>query len=209
MGQDSTGEQLIAEMRVFAAFDPAEQRYIRRSLDIAFERHDPYERYARTSREAVSIRQQIMAYKDIGELRGMIPTHVDQNVDLFFGRLVRMTVFNLCEGCISRFDAYRFLYERMLGPNVRLWLPASFCAVAAMPKLPPERRARLLKSISEDDATASGWSSRRPQFVPTFVRDRALVPQPPRALRARAPLTRGRARRSGCHNVRGSCAAGS
>jgi hypothetical protein len=38
-----------------------------------------------------------------------------------------------------------------------------------MPHLQPERRKKLLQSISEAVATAPGWSRRAPRFFPEWV----------------------------------------
>ena len=46
---------------------------------------------------------------------------------------------------------------------------AAFCAAAALPHLHPELRRKLLQSISEAAATASGWSARQPSFFPHWV----------------------------------------
>ena len=39
--QPASGAMLISEMKEFAGFSKATQRYIRRSLDVAFSRSDP------------------------------------------------------------------------------------------------------------------------------------------------------------------------
>jgi hypothetical protein len=52
--------------------------------------------------------------------------------------------------------SFRFLYERLLGASARPWLPAAFCAAAALPHLHPERRRTLLQSISESAADGTG-----------------------------------------------------
>ena len=70
---------------------------------------------------------------------------------------------------MTSFSAFRFLYERLIGASVRPWLPAAFCAAAALPHLHPELRRKLLQSISEAAATASGWSNRQPAFFPYWV----------------------------------------
>ena len=85
------------------------------------------------------------------------------------GPLLRVTAFDLAQGRLDGFSAYRFLYERLLGPEVRQWLPAAFCGAAALPHIRPERRKGLLQSISEAAATAPGWSLRAPRFYPEFV----------------------------------------
>jgi len=85
------------------------------------------------------------------------------------GPLLRVTTFDLAQERLAGFCAYRFLYERLLGADVRPWLPAAFCGAAALPRIRPDRRKGLLQSISEAAATAPGWSRREPMFVPDFV----------------------------------------
>jgi hypothetical protein len=70
------------------------------------------------------------------------------------GKLVRLTAFDLAQEKLTGFSSYRFLYERLLGADVRPWLPSAFCAAAALPQIRPERRKKLLQSISEAAATA-------------------------------------------------------
>ena len=70
---------------------------------------------------------------------------------------------------LDSFSAYRFLYERLLGAQCRPWLPAAFCAAAALPQIRPERRKMLLQSLSEAAATAPGWSEREPAFFPEKI----------------------------------------
>ena len=175
MAQLDTASLAIAELREFAEFDPAEQRYIRRSLDIGLGRADPYERWARDADEAASIRRQHLAYQQLRSLRAALPAmRAGTRIDEFMGRLIALSVFDLGEGCLHGFAAYRFLYERLLGPEARPWLPGAFCAASAMPQIAPERRKGLLHSISEAAACAPGWSKRRPGFFPDFIEDRSI-----------------------------------
>ena len=69
-------------------------------------------------------------------LRGEKPceTNLDA-LESFLGKLVRLTAFDLAQEKITGFTAYRFLYERLLGAQVRPWLPGAFCAAAALPHL--------------------------------------------------------------------------
>ena len=52
------GAMTLAEMKEFAGFSAATQRYVRRSLDIGLERDDALERWSRDGTEAASIRAQ-------------------------------------------------------------------------------------------------------------------------------------------------------
>jgi hypothetical protein len=162
----------IAEMREFAGFTPAEQRYIKRSLDIGLARTDAFRRWGRSEAENVAIRRQYVAYQDLKTLRGLIPQDdTPFEVERFLGKLVRVAAFDLEQERLGCFSAFRFLYERLLGARVRPYLPAAFCAASALPVIRPERRKLLLQSLSEAAATAPGWSEREPVFLPEYVDD--------------------------------------
>ena len=79
--------------------------------------------------------------------------------------------FDLEQEGLTSFSAFRFLYERLLGPEARPYLPAVFCAAAALPMIRPAQRKVLLQSLSEAAATAPGWSSRAPTFYPERIED--------------------------------------
>jgi hypothetical protein len=165
-----TGDLAIAEMKEFASFPAATQRYIRRSLDIGLERDDAVARWSRDMVEETAIRVQARIYSRLPDLRSAIPD--DSGLDAleaFMAPLVSISAFDLGQDRLTSFPAYRFLYERLLGATVRPWLPGAFCAAAALPHLHPERRRGLLQSISEAAATAPGWSSREPNFYPEWV----------------------------------------
>ncbi len=160
----------LAEMKEFAGFPASTQRYIRRSLDVGLEREDAMARWSRDVVEAASIRAQARHYRRLAEIRTMVPDDSGLDaVELFLAPLTTVAAFDLGQGRITGFSAFRFLYERLIGASVRPWLPAAFCAAAALPHLHPELRRQLLQSISEAAATASGWSSRQPAFYPYWV----------------------------------------
>jgi hypothetical protein len=162
----------IAEMREFAGFAPAEQRYIKRSLDIGLARTDAFRRWGRSEAENTAIRRQYVAYQDLKALRALIPVEGNPNeIERFLGKLVRIAAFDLEQERLASFPAFRFLYERLLGAKVRPYLPAAFCAASALPVIRPERRKMLLQSLSEAAATAAGWSEREPGFYPEYVDD--------------------------------------
>lgn len=164
------GAMTLAEMKEFAGFSAATQRYIRRALDIGLDRSDAMERWSRDVVEAASIRAQAHMYDRLPEIRALIPD--DSGLDAmepFMAPLVTVSAFDLGQGRLTSFSAYRFLYERLIGAEVRPWLPAAFCAAAALPHLHPDLRRKLLQSISEAAATASGWSNRQPAFFPQWV----------------------------------------
>ena len=164
------GAMTLAEMKEFAGFSAATQRYVRRSLDIGLEREDALIRWSRDVVEAASIRAQAHMYERLPEVRALMPDDSDlASVEPFMAPLITVTAFDLGQGRLTSFSAYRFLYERLVGAEVRPWLPAAFCAAAALPTLHPDLRRKLLQSISEAAATASGWSTRKPAFFPYWV----------------------------------------
>lgn len=170
MSHTSTAQLMLAEMREFAAFSPSEQRYIRRSLDVGLGRGDAFRVWARNGEETASIRAQYVVYQDLKILRrAMVAGEGLDSIETIMGPLLRVTTFDLAQERLGGFCAYRFLYERLLGAEVRGWLPAAFCGASALPQIRPERRKGLLQSISETAATAPGWSRREPLFFPEFV----------------------------------------
>ena len=174
MAKIDTASLTIAELREFAGFGNAEQRYIKRSLDVGLGRQDAFKLWARDAAETASIRSQYVLYQELKALRGEMPDEGGlEGISQFMGTLIRLTAFDLAQERIACFSAYRFLYERLLGAEVRPWLPSAFCAAAALPQIAPERRKALLHSISEAAATAPGWSARAPMFYPEWVEKEA------------------------------------
>jgi hypothetical protein len=169
-GKTANGTITLAEMREFASFPSATQRYIRRSLDIGLHRRDAMELWSRDIVEAASIRAQSRLYNRIEEIKAMVPDDSGlEQVEPFMAPLVTVSAFDLGQDRLTTFSAYRFLYERLLGAGARPWLPGAFCAAASLPHLHPDKRRVLLQSISEAAATAIGWSNREPSFYPEWV----------------------------------------
>ncbi|MBK6708223.1 MAG: hypothetical protein IPG54_12375 [Sphingomonadales bacterium] len=164
------GSLTLAEIKEFASFNAASQRYIRRSLDVAFDRKDAVELWSRDTLEAASIEAQHRFYERLPDIRALIPDSSSiEDAEQFLAALVTVSAFDLGQGRLEGFGAYRFLYERLVGAEARPWLPAAFCAAASMPHLQPDRRKKLLQSISEAVATAPGWSKRAPRFFPEWI----------------------------------------
>ena len=121
------GSLTLAEIKEFASFDAAAQRYIRRSLDVAYCRSDALALWSRDVVEAASIRAQTKTYEHLPSLRQAIPEDSGlSQIDGFVGLLIRVSAFDLGQDRISSFGAYRFLYERLIGANVRPWPTSSF-----------------------------------------------------------------------------------
>lgn len=167
---DGPGLLTLAEIKEFAGFSAATQRYVRRSLDVAFDRKDAIAVWSRDMVEASTIQAQHKFYDKLPEIRALIPDSSSiEDAEPFLVPLITVSAFDLGQGRLDGFAAYRFLYERLIGADARPWLPSAFCAAASMPHLQPERRKALLQSISEAAATAPGWSKRQPSFYPEWV----------------------------------------
>lgn len=167
----TTNQLLIAEYKEFAGFAPCEQRYIKRSLDIKSNGEiSVFRHWCRDRSEEASIRAQIKVYERLRELREKIPRPFDlSQIEPFMAPLIFITAFDLGQEQLRSFNAYRFLYERLLAPTVRPVLPSAFCAAAMVPTLKPGNRKNLLLTITEAVATAPGWSERIPTFIPEWV----------------------------------------
>jgi hypothetical protein len=159
------------EMREFSSFTAREQRFIRRSLDIAQKRTESIlSRWSRDKNESAAIMLQQESYDALDQIKAMIPTEFQiRSIPILMGPLIELSALDLAQGSIDSFSAYRFLYERLLGPQVRPWLPGAFCGAAAMPNIEPNRRSTLLQSISESAATAPAWSMIEPTFYPEWI----------------------------------------
>ncbi len=175
MGQKSkTASLTIGEMREFANFAEHERMFIERSLDIGMGRGDAFKIWSRTPDDQRSIRSQYLAYRELKQLRAMVPDEQGfDGIESFMGALIRITAQDLAQESLDSFSAYRFLYERLLGATARAFLPAAFCGAAALPHIQPERRKMLLQSLSEAAATAPAWSVREPAFFPEKIEDEA------------------------------------
>ena len=165
--------QMIDEMKEFATFSLPEQRYICRSLDVAVRGAAAIGRWSRGPAETANIKAQDKLYRTLLQvIRNSVPDDIDiQSMGEIIGQLTTISAFDLSRGDIARFAAYRFLYERLLGPSVRPWLPSAFVGAAALPYLHPDLRKALLGSLTASDAAAPGWSNVHPSFIPEWVEE--------------------------------------
>lgn len=162
--------QMLSEMKLFASFSASEQRYIRRSLDVGLMRGDAIACWARNTAEAASIEAQARRYRKLDWIYACVPDDdAAEEAEAFLASLITLSVSDLREGKIASFDAYRFLYERLVGAEVRPWLVGVFCAAAAQPGIHPELRRQLLQSIPVSEVIAAGWSIRPSLFYPEWV----------------------------------------
>jgi hypothetical protein len=157
-------------MLEFMSFAPCEQRYICRSLDVAGGRRDAIRKWARHLAEARSIRDQARVYRPIDRLKDLLPDNYGVTAAKpLLGELVALTSFDLEQGGLLSFGAYRFLYERMLGADFRPWLVTAFCTAATLPGMRGEYRVKLLQTVPEQSVRAERWSGAEPQFKPQWL----------------------------------------
>ena len=169
MSGPTGGARTFREMQEFAKFGGAAQRYIRRSLDVAFDRRAALDHWSQEPITARAIEKQRHAYAGLADVRATIPVALSLPVSDFVGRLILISCFDLAQGQLPHFTAYRFLYERLLGAAIRPWLPAAFCGASSLPHIHPSQRSVLLRSISEAATTAPGWSAQEPLFFPAWL----------------------------------------
>ncbi len=167
---NASAKIFVSEFREFASFSKGEERYIARSLAVGLGQGDAFELWARDDAEKIGISKQYQAYRELRFLRDMLPQIDEHYVDeAFMGKLIKVSAFDLGQGKLKSFAAYRFLYERLLGAESRPWLPGAFLSAAALPQIPSQARKDLLQSISQAAATSPGWSATRPAFFPKCV----------------------------------------
>src|SRR3546814_20156844 len=69
----AAGDLSLSEIREFAGFPAATQRYIRRSLDIGLERDDAIARWSRDMVQETAIRAPARVYHRLVDIRAHIP----------------------------------------------------------------------------------------------------------------------------------------
>jgi len=90
------GAITLAELREFASFSSATQRYIRRSLDIGLHRRDAMKLWSRDMVEEASIRAQARIYGRLDEIKARVPDDSGlEQVEPFMAPLVTISAFDL------------------------------------------------------------------------------------------------------------------
>ena len=103
MANTGTASLTIAELREFAGFSAAEQRYIKRSLDIGLGRQDAFKLWARDACESASIRSQYVIYQELKALRTSIPAETGFDaIEAYIGKLIRVAAFDLAQDRLDR-----------------------------------------------------------------------------------------------------------
>ncbi len=162
------GVRALSELKEYAGLSAGAQRYIRQALDVALDRQDAIAYRRQNQSEAKFIARQQLVYARLPAIRRALPAEQGEQGNRFLGSLMSVSSFDLSQGELDSFGAYRFLYERLFGAAIRCWLPGVFCGAASLPQVPPRLRAVLLKSISEAAVTATAWSDREAVFFPDW-----------------------------------------
>jgi hypothetical protein len=164
----TAGAVMFAEIQEFGSFSVDVQRYIGRSLDIAFYPDVPPAAWARDARETDDIHAQKQVYNLLHDIRAAMPKdHAYVDPEAFLFPLMGVTAFDVTCSPIISFGQYRFLYERLLGAAVRPWLPGAFASAAALPHFPSDVREVLLASTT--NALTDEWSMVEPSFYPQWL----------------------------------------
>ncbi len=164
---------VFSEMEMFAGFNPKVQRYIRISLCIAFEKEeDPVDLCSRTPEETDEIRERQRMYTNIDHIARCLREQLTRdNFAHFVGYIIPIASYDLSHGVIYNFSQFLFLYERIFGAKIRMYLPMIYSAAAASPLINGDVRSDLFDNIhiSEATAPASFWSTEDSRFMPEWV----------------------------------------
>ena len=96
------GAMTLAEIKEFAGFSAATQRYVRRSLDVGLEREDALSRWSRDTVEAASIRAQARVYDRLDEIRTIVPDDSGlDSVEIFMAPLITVSAFDLGQALVG------------------------------------------------------------------------------------------------------------
>jgi hypothetical protein len=76
-------------------------------------------------------------------------------------KLIFVTIKELNVGILERFGPYRFLYERIIGPEIHPYLPPAFLAAVSLPRWPLDWRVLAAQSVEQ-------WDDCSPPLPPVF-----------------------------------------
>jgi hypothetical protein len=165
---------MFAELGEFGSFSAEAQRYICRSLEVAFAVEDPMDHWARDERELDAIRLQRQIYAALLKIRSSIPKD-DRSVDSegFLLPLIEATAFDISCSRLPSFRPYRFLYERLLGASIRPWLASAFLAAVGLPYFPAVVRNSLVATL--EGMLVDDWSPTEPVYWPRWLGDSTML----------------------------------
>ena len=167
----ASGAVALAEMKEFAGFGKGTQRYIRRSLDVGLDRRDAVRRWSRDPAEAAGIRAQERIYGRLDLIRANVPD--DSGLDAMEPMMAPLDHDDRLRSRPGPAALLRLLPFPLRAADRRAGAPLAAGRLlrrrGACRTSIPDRRRKLLQSISEAAATAPGWSNREPVFYPEWV----------------------------------------
>lgn len=169
---EERGAQFVAEATEYSELSPKAQRYIARSLEVAQTGLKCAKQWARGVGESSSIMVQVSLYMRLPEARNKIPkSNAFWELSDFFGYALPCAAFDVSEGRLDGFAAFKFLYERLLGARARPWLASLYAAAVALPNFRPSD-FYTTDGGWNCEIDSRDWDTTEPQFMPEWVPDR-------------------------------------
>lgn len=166
------GDQVIEEMAEFSELSPRTQRYIARSLAVAFTKPVRIDQWARSVWETSCMMVQLDLYMRLPEARKAVPkSNAYWELADFFRYAVPCAAFDLDERRLDGFAGFKFLYVRLLGASARPWLASLYAAAVALPNCRPDE-FYTSDAIWNLEVASGSWVQKEPQFMPEWVPDR-------------------------------------
>lgn len=166
--EGSATERFKEEQEEFSQFDLDTQQFITCSLLLATSPEEGLPLAARNLGGPVALAQADI-YRMLEGARSKLPKSFAQwEMVEFFGYALAPSAFDLSLGKLTAFDAYRFLYERILGGGARPWLPSLYIAAATAPSVPRDISRRAVEQFPWEAEIDRDWHTLDPLFMPGF-----------------------------------------
>ena len=113
--------QMLGEIKLFASFSAAEQRHIRRSLDVGLMRGNAIACWSRNSTDAASIEAQTRRYSMLDLIRACVPDDdAPEEAEAFLASLITLSVPDLKEGKLASFAEHDTLGRVFVERDLRV-----------------------------------------------------------------------------------------
>ena len=158
------------ERAEFAQFRSLVQIYIVRALDLGLPRNHPMERWHEGGPVGMAmLLARADAYRHLGVLREELQDCKQVGPDFRYWDAIRKAVrFDVQHEEMGDIAAFRFLYERLLGPPIRPWITSLYLAAVTEPDSTSEWKERCLASVTAADLDDHDDKS-MPLFFPDIV----------------------------------------